>query len=95
MHEDGAAPPASIRPDTFRTATATAFFCPRITTSFLPTIAERPAASSEANIFCSAFETDRHAGLQLTESMCHNPKSVTRMTLRSHFATSAFAHHPH
>ena len=70
MHEDSAASPASICPDTFRTATATAFFCPRITTSFLPTIVVRAAASGEANVFCSAFETDRHAGLQLRESMC-------------------------
>ncbi len=39
----------------------TAFFCLRITTRFLPTIAVRPALTGEANTFCSAFETDRHA----------------------------------
>jgi hypothetical protein len=44
----------------------------------LPTIAVCPAASGEANIFCSAFETDRHAGLQLTESMCHLQTSAVR-----------------
>jgi hypothetical protein len=49
------------RPDTLRTAIATALFCPTIPTSFLPTIVVRPALTGEANTFCSAFETDRHA----------------------------------
>ena len=44
----------------FRTAIATAFFRPRITTSFLPTIVVLPVVTGEANTFCSAFETDRH-----------------------------------
>jgi hypothetical protein len=44
----------------------------------LPTIVVRPAASGEANSFCSAFETDRHAGLHSTESMCHEE------TVRTH-----------
>ena len=72
MHEGGDTPPAStIAAALTRSGqTATAFFCPRITTSFLPTIVVRPAASGEANSFCSAFETDRHAGLHSTESMC-------------------------
>jgi hypothetical protein len=61
MHE-GDTPPASCRrPDRFRTAIATAFFYPTITASFSPTIVVRPVVSGEANIFCSAFETDRHA----------------------------------
>ena len=34
------------------------------------TIVGRAAAFGEANIFCFALETDRRAGLQLTESMC-------------------------
>ena len=48
-------------PDMFLTAIATAFFRPRITTGFLPTIVVRPVLTGEANTFCSAFETDRHA----------------------------------
>jgi hypothetical protein len=46
------------------------------TNSFLPTIVVRPAAYGEANSFCSAFETDRHAGLHSTESMCHKRSST-------------------
>jgi hypothetical protein len=44
----------------------------------LPTIVVRPAASGEANSFCSAFETDRHAGLHSTESKCHRTNPLTR-----------------
>jgi hypothetical protein len=71
MHEGGDTPPASTIAATLTRSgqTATAFFCSRITNSFLPTIVVRPAASGEANSFCSAFESDRHAGLHSTESM--------------------------
>ena len=63
MHEDGAAPPAS----TIATALTCSgkrgdsFFLPEDHHRFLPTSVVRLVVSGEANIFCSAFETERHA----------------------------------
>ena len=93
MHEGGDTPPASTIAATLTRSgqTATAFFCSRITNSFLPTIVVRPAASGEANSFCSAFETDRHAGLHSTESMCQQQRFLCRQVVASDRTASPIA----
>jgi hypothetical protein len=57
MHEGGDTPPASTiaaTPDTFR-PDGDSFFLLEDHEQFLPRIVVRPAASGEANSFCSAF----------------------------------------
>ena len=56
MHEGGDTPPASTIPPPYKfRPDGDSFFLPKDHEQFLPTIVVRPAASGEANSFCSAF----------------------------------------